>query len=208
VFAATPCAAGRPDGRLGWRYDRVVSEWNDETAEWYAARYGEYATNRLAVDALDVARDAVVVDVGCGTGSALRRIAPRVPDGRLFGIDPTPRMIAIARERAAEDPNGHRIEFVVAAAERCPLEDRLADVVLAFDSIDHWKDRTAGLSEVSRLLRPGGRLVVVKDGAAPGSAGSTRELRADLDPCGFAVLEERVLAEDDVTCTMWICDRA
>jgi ubiquinone/menaquinone biosynthesis C-methylase UbiE len=185
-----------------------VSEWTAETAEWYAARYGEHATNRLAVDALDVARDAVVVDVGCGTGSALRRIAPRVPEGRLIGVDPTPRMIAIARERASEHPHGRRIEFVVAPAERCPLESDVADVVLAFDSIDHWADRLAGLREVGRLLRSGGRLAVVKDGAVPGATGAKRGLLADLARAGFAVREERVLAEGDVTCTMWICGRA
>ena len=41
-----------------------MSAWNTETAEWYAAKYGEYATNRLAADAVDVAPDAVIVDVG------------------------------------------------------------------------------------------------------------------------------------------------
>ncbi len=184
-----------------------MTAWSTETAEWYAARYGEYATNRLAVDALDLARDAVVVGVGCGTGSALRRIAPRVPEGRLVGVNPTPRMIAIARERASEDPDGRRIEFVVAPAEHCPLAEGFADVVLAFDSIDHWEERTAGLSEVRRVLRSEGRFVVVKDGAVPGSAGSKRELLADLDRAGFAVLQEQILAEGDVTCTMWICGR-
>ena len=104
-----------------------MSEWSAETAEWYAAAYGEYATNRLAVYALEMAPDAVVVDVGCGTGSALRRIAPRVPQGRLIGLEPTPRMIAIARDRASQDPNGSRIEFVGAAAESMPLESGTAD---------------------------------------------------------------------------------
>jgi len=185
-----------------------MSEWNAETAESYAARYGEYATNRLAVDALEIARDAAVVDVGCGTGSALRRIAPRVPEGRLVGVDPTPRMIAIARERAAEDPSGHRLELLVAPAETCPLADDVADLVLAFDSIDHWDDRRAGLSEVRRILRPGGRFVVVKDGAVPGASAAERDLRADLDRVGFTVSDVRVLAEDDVSCTMWVCVRA
>ena len=43
-----------------------MNEWTAETADWYAERYGEYATNRLAVDALELAADAMVVDVGCG----------------------------------------------------------------------------------------------------------------------------------------------
>jgi SAM-dependent methyltransferase len=182
-----------------------MSEWTAETAEWYAANYGEYATNRLAVDAIDMASDAFVVDVGCGTGSALRRLAPRVPHGRLIGVDPVPRMLAIARERAASDPNGHRIEFVAAPAERLPLENGVADIVLAFDSIDHWGDRAAGLREVARVLRPGGRLVAVKDGGLPGGAEATRALRGALGRVGLGVQREEVLSEGEVTCTLWLC---
>ena len=192
-------------GPIRWYDERVVSEWTAETAEWYAANYGEYATNRLAVDAIDVAADAVVVDVGCGTGSALRRLAPRVPDGRLIGVDPVPRMLAIARERAAADPNGRRIAFVEATAARLPFEDGVADLVLAFDSIDHWGDRVAGLREVLRVLRRGGRLVVVKDGGLPGGAEATRAWRAALAGVGLAVERESVLTEGDVTCSLWVC---
>ncbi len=182
-----------------------MNEWNAEAAEWYAAKYGEYATNRLAADATEVAPDAVVVDVGCGTGSALRRIAPRVPDGTLFGFDPIPRMLEIAKQRASEDPNGHRIGFRLAPAERLPLEDASADLVFAFDTIDHWRDKTAGLREIRRVLRPEGRLVVVKDGGLPFGAEAKREFLEDLDRTGLKVMRESGLAEDDVTCTMWVC---
>lgn len=182
-----------------------MSEWNAETAEWYAAKYGEYATNRLAADAVEVAPDAVVVDVGCGTGAALRRVAPRVPHGTLIGLDPIPRMVEIARERASEDPNDHRIEFREAPAERLPLEDDSADVIFAFDSIDHWQDKAAGLREIRRVLRPGGRLVVVKDGGLPGGAKAKQGFLAELARSGLTVVQEKDLAEDDVTCTMWVC---
>lgn len=185
-----------------------MTEWTATTAEWYAAAYGEYATHRLGVDAFDVASDAVVVDVGCGTGSALRRIATRVVHGRLIGVDPTPRMISIARERASHDPNGARIEFVVAPAESIPLEDASADVVLAFDSIDHWRDTVTGLGEVHRVLKPNGRLVVVKDGAVPGASKAVRSVDALLAGAGFVVRDRRRLTEGSVTCTVWICGRA
>ena len=115
----------------------TMTEWDSDTAEWYAANYGEYATNRLAVDELDLAADAVIVDVGCGTGSALRHAASRVIDGRLIGIDPVPRMIEIAREGSDESPASARIEYRVGSAEALPVEDGLADLVFAFDSIDH-----------------------------------------------------------------------
>jgi ubiquinone/menaquinone biosynthesis C-methylase UbiE len=182
-----------------------MSEWTAETAEWYAARYGEYATNRLAADATEVARDAVVVDVGCGTGSALRRIAPRVPEGRLIGLEPTPRMLEIARKRASEDPNGLRIDFREARAEQLPLDDASADVVFAFDSIDHWQDKVAGLREIRRVLKPEGRLVVVKDGGLPGGAKANREFLEVLNQSNLKVMLEKDLAEGNVVCTMWVC---
>ena len=86
-----------------------MPEWDSETAEWYAQNYGEYPTNRLAVDALDLPEDAVIVDVGCGTGAALRHAAVKVRRGHLIGIDPVPRMIEIARERLEGHPAAARI---------------------------------------------------------------------------------------------------
>ena len=182
-----------------------MSEWNAETAQWYADKYGEYATNRLAADALDVAPDAVIVDVGCGTGSALRRVARRVPKGTLVGVDPIPRMLEIARERIARHPEGHRIEFRRGPAEKLPVDNASADLVFAFDSIDHWQDKATGLAEIRRVLRPQGRLVVVKDGGVPGGAKAKRDFLSELGRAGFHVLDEQALAECDVSCTMWVC---
>jgi len=75
-----------------------MNEWDAETAEWYAANYGDYATNRLAVEALDLEPDSLVVDVGCGTGSALRHASSTITQGSLIGVDPVPRMIELAQE--------------------------------------------------------------------------------------------------------------
>lgn len=185
-----------------------MSEWNAETAQWYADKYGEYATNRLAVDALDVAPDAVIVDVGCGTGSALRWVAARASEGELLGVDPVPRMLEIACERAADHPQGHRIEFREGPAEKLPVGDDHADLVFAFDSVDHWQDKAAGLAEIRRVLRAGGRLVVVKDGGVPGGAKARREFLDQIVRAGFEILDEQTLADDDVTCTMWVCSVA
>ncbi|MFT4704273.1 MAG: ubiquinone/menaquinone biosynthesis C-methylase UbiE [Bradymonadia bacterium] len=81
-----------------------MTEWTDQTAEWYAAKYGEYPTNQLALDALEIAPNASVLDIGCGTASALRHASQTVTSGRLIGVDPVPRMIEIASERLAGHP--------------------------------------------------------------------------------------------------------
>ncbi|MCH9688145.1 MAG: class I SAM-dependent methyltransferase [Deltaproteobacteria bacterium] len=182
-----------------------MTEWTDETAEWYASKYGEYPTNRLAIAALALDPEAIIVDIGCGTGAALRQAAPQVTQGRLIGIDPIDRMVEIARERCRAHPHGARIEIRQGPAEALPVEDGVADLVLAFDSYDHWNDTAAGFAEVRRILRPQGRLVVVKDGGIPGDRAG---FIAALAPAGFEIREERQLSEDDVSCMMWVCEVA
>ena len=185
-----------------------MSEWNDETAEWYASKYGEYATNRLAVDALDIHDRSVVVDVGCGAGAALRRAASRVTQGTLIGVDPVPRMVEIARERAGLHPDGARIEFRQGAAEELPVDDDSADLVLAFDSFDHWEDKSRGMTEIRRVLRPHGQLAITKDRSVPGGAKARRELLDALATAGFEVLREQDIVEVDISLTLWVCSVA
>jgi ubiquinone/menaquinone biosynthesis C-methylase UbiE len=183
-----------------------MNEWDAETAEWYAANYGEYATNRLAVEALELKPDSLVVDVGCGTGSALRRAASTITQGSLIGVDPVPRMIEIARERTAGHPAAARIEFRLGAAEDLPVDDAAADVVLAFDSFDHWQDKARGLSEIRRILRPAGRFVVVKDAGLPGEQEARRAFVDALARAGFVVSREEQIEGDDVRFTLWECE--
>ena len=185
-----------------------MSEWNDETAEWYASNYGEYATNRLAVDALDIPDRSVVVDVGCGAGAALRRVASLGTGGKLIGIDPVPRMIEIARERALLHPQGARIEFRQGSAEELPVDDDSADLVLAFDSFDHWENKSCGMTEIRRALRPHGQLAITKDGSVPGGAKSRQELLDALATAGFEMLREQHIVEADVSLTLWVCSVA
>lgn len=182
-----------------------MSDWDAETAEWYAEKYGEYATNRLGVEAVRFTSNSTVVDIGCGTGSALRHAAKAISSGRLIGIDPAPRMLEIAREQTARHPAAGRIEFYEGAAECLPLEDVSADFVLAFDSFDHWSDRLQGLREVSRVLKPGGQFVVVKDGSLPDGSNAIKRFLKALNKTGFTVKEELSIQEGEVACTHWVC---
>ncbi|MBI4714979.1 MAG: methyltransferase domain-containing protein [Nitrospirae bacterium] len=103
-----------------------------------------------------------VLDVGCGTG-VLTRLAARTvgSEGSVVGIDPYPKMIQIARENALAE--GCDIEFKLAAIENLPFEENRFDCVLSSHMIHHLPPdlKLQGLGEVFRVLRPGGRLVVV-----------------------------------------------
>jgi SAM-dependent methyltransferase len=90
-----------------------------------------------------------VVDLGSGTGLSARAWASRA--GEVVGVEPNPKMLAVARTRTAEP----HVRFVEAFAAETGLEAGGADLVTCSQSF-HWMDREATLAEADRILRPGG----------------------------------------------------
>ena len=101
-----------------------------------------------------------VVDVGSGAGID-SFIASRMvgPDGHVIGIDMTPAMLERARSSAAEVGSAN-VEFRKGFAEALPVPDEWADVVISNGVLNLFPDKAAGLGEMLRVLKPGGRLQI------------------------------------------------
>jgi SAM-dependent methyltransferase len=97
-----------------------------------------------------------IVDLGCGTGFWLAKYAGQA--ARVIGIEPDPAVRARAVQAAAELPG---TEVRAGSAEHTGLPDRSADVVHARFAYFFPPGTDAGLTEVLRVLRPGGRLIAV-----------------------------------------------
>lgn len=96
-----------------------------------------------------------VLDLGCGSGWASRRLAREVgPRGLVVGVDISDAMI---REAQAAD-NPPNVRFFAAPAERLPAEDGLFTHVLSIESFYYYADQRAVLDELRRVLAPSGRL--------------------------------------------------
>jgi len=93
-----------------------------------------------------------ILDVGCGTGRLLRKARERWPDARLIGVDPAEGMVEKARSLMPS------ATFYVGMAESLPLPDASVDLAFSTMSYHHWVDRVQGVREITRVLRPKGRL--------------------------------------------------
>ena len=101
-----------------------------------------------------------VVDVGCGAGIDSIIAAKMVgATGSVVGVDMTPAMVAKARE-GAEEAEAHNVEFRQGLAESLPVDDGWADVVISNGVLNLFPDKLAGLQEMARVLKPGGRLQI------------------------------------------------
>jgi len=101
-----------------------------------------------------------VLDVGCGAGIDSMIAAKKVgPDGRVIGVDMTPSMLEKARQ-GAKEAGLRNVEFREGYAEALPIEDGWADVVISNGVLNLMPDKSAALDEMSRVLKPNGRLQI------------------------------------------------
>lgn len=101
-----------------------------------------------------------VVDVGSGSGFDSLIAARMVgPEGRVVGVDMTPAMVEKA-SRSAQQMGLQNVEFRQGYGEELPVDDDWADVVISNGVLNLMPDKEAGLGEMARVLRPGGRLQV------------------------------------------------
>ncbi|MGO8950790.1 MAG: class I SAM-dependent methyltransferase [Ktedonobacterales bacterium] len=118
--------------------------------------------NRVHLAVLDLAATlptpATLLDVGCGTGRLLRAAAARWPDAQLIGVDPAQGMA----EEAQRLTPGATIRRGL--AESLPVPDASVDLAVSTMSSHHWRDQAKGMSEIARVLRPGGHFILADFG--------------------------------------------
>jgi ubiquinone/menaquinone biosynthesis C-methylase UbiE/DNA-binding transcriptional ArsR family regulator len=126
-------------------------------AAWDAMREELYGRGFIAATVAAMLPSTwVVADLGCGTGLLAASIAPHVR--RVIGIDNSPEMLAAARQRVGDAGNVDLREGDVAAP---PIEDASCDAAMLVLVLTYLPDAAAALTRARRILKPGGRLVVV-----------------------------------------------
>ncbi len=182
-------------GSGGWRHD--LMEWFFDT---FLFRGQVQELRQRTVNLAQLQPGEQVLDVGCGTGTLAMEVARRVGRaGRVAGVDPGTEQIARARAKAAR--RHVPIEFQIGVIEQLPFPDQTFDVVLSTLMMHHLPAslKRQGLTEIARVLKPGGRLVIAdfkrkqeRTGQAArfhAGGSSMQDLAALVSDAGFEHLE-------------------
>jgi ubiquinone/menaquinone biosynthesis C-methylase UbiE len=115
---------------------------------------------KLTVDHALIKPGDSVLDVGCGTGEVTLLAKTRAKVAKVYGIDPAPEMITVARKKATRKKLD--IDFRVGVIESLPFPDSSVDVVTSSLMMHHLPEdlKVRGLAEIYRVLKPGGRLLI------------------------------------------------
>ncbi|HEX3780210.1 MAG TPA: class I SAM-dependent methyltransferase [Pseudonocardiaceae bacterium] len=147
---------GLPSGPLGRLGGALMARGNAETERRLVQLAGLHGSDTVLV-------------LGPGPGIGLAAAAGRA--GRVVGVEPSELMLASCARRCAELAQRGQVRLVRGDAEHTGQPDAAMDVALSVNNVMFWPDLAAGLAEVSRVLRPGGRLLVsAHDRWLPGGA--------------------------------------
>jgi ubiquinone/menaquinone biosynthesis C-methylase UbiE len=116
--------------------------------------------NEWVVELLEVGSSDRILEVGYGPGVATELLAAAARDGFVAGVDPSTAMFHKASARNAAAIQAGRVDLRLGVAENLPFDDATFDLAMSVNSMQIWSNPAAGLHEIKRCLRVGGRVAI------------------------------------------------
>ncbi len=141
-----------------------------------------------------VGKDSTILDIGCGGGRTIQKLALLAEFGKVWGIDYAKGSVAESRARNAELIHAGRIAVIRATVSNLPFAEDTFDLVTAVETQYFWPDLLHDMKEIRRVLKPGGRLIVIAEAykSEEGSAAQRSMMRLLGAGC-LSVAEHREL---------------
>jgi ubiquinone/menaquinone biosynthesis C-methylase UbiE len=110
-----------------------------------------------------VEKNATVLDVGCGGGRTVSKLAAVVTHGKIYGVDFSKESVVVANRTNRRWIEMGRVEIREGSVSQLPFSDDMFDLVTAVETHFWWPDLPADMREVLRVLKPGGTLIIVAE---------------------------------------------
>ena len=121
------------------------------------------SVTRWGMGHVAIGKDFTILDVGCGGGKTIERLAAAASSGTVFGVDHSPTSVAAARQLNAAAIAAGRVDVLQGSVSRLPFSNDTFDLVIAVETHYYWPQPIDDGREILRVLKPGGRLVVIAE---------------------------------------------
>lgn len=196
MFQALKLTAGAVAAVYLLRQVRKPTKWAGRPFAWMM-NYSHAALTDWGVEHTTIKRNFSILDVGCGGGRTIQKLAALAPEGKVSGVDYAAGSVAASRAKNAVLIRGGRVKIEQAPVSKLPFADGTFDLVTAIETQYYWPDTVEDMREILRVLKPGGSLVIVLESYAKGRFGAVQG--AALRVIGGANLsvedERRLFAE-------------
>ena len=110
-----------------------------------------------------IQRSDTILDVGCGGGVTVARLAALATEEKTYGVDYSEESVAAAQRRNRQSIDANRVEILHASVSHLPFPDQMFDLVTAVETHYYWPDLNADMREILRVLKPGRALIIIAE---------------------------------------------
>lgn len=135
-----------------------------------------------------IGKQDVILDVGCGGGRTVSKLAAIATEGKVYGIDHSAESVAMAIRTNRQWLEQARVEVREAPVSRLPFPDNFFDVATAVETHFWWSALPAGMREILRVLKPGGRLILIAEVYRGSQAFTSKAVEQYSEKTGMALL--------------------
>ena len=135
-----------------------------------------------------IGKEDIILDVGCGGGRTVSKLAAIATQGKVYGIDHSKESVAMAMRTNKQWIDIARVEVREASVSRLPFSEGAFDVVTAVETHFWWPALPTDLREVLRVLRPGGRLILIAEVYKGSAASTSKAAERYSEKTGMALL--------------------
>jgi len=150
VFAWMSRQVRKPGGFLGRRLLGAMNLTHAALTDW-------------GLEQLAVQSSAAILDIGCGGGRTVHRLAALAPGGKVIGLDYSTTSVAASRDFNAKEIEAGRVRIELGSVAALPFEDSTFDIVTAVETHYYWPDLPADVRHILRVLKPGGTCALIAE---------------------------------------------
>lgn len=140
----------KPRGPFGRRLLRAMNLSHAAMTDW-------------GLQQITVPQNAVVLDVGCGGGRTVRKLAALAPEGKVVGLDYSADSVVVSRDTNTREIEAGRVQIEQGSVAALPFSDHTFDIVTAVETHYYWPDLAVNMHEILRVLRPGGMFALIAE---------------------------------------------
>jgi len=135
----------------GWLGRLVLWMWNSSHSD-----LTDWGLTRVSIE-----KHFAILDVGCGGGRTISKLAARAPEGKVCGIDYSKKCVVTSSKKNRQLIEKGRVEIKHGSVSHLPFPDGMFDLVTAVETHYYWPNLATDMKEIRRVLKPGGRLILI-----------------------------------------------
>ncbi|KGO12586.1 class I SAM-dependent methyltransferase [Clostridium botulinum] len=138
----------RPKGMMGKFIAKSMNKEHFEVTTW-------------GLNKFKVKEDNIILDIGCGGGRTVNRLAHGVPKGKVFGMDYSLDCVNFSKKYNKDLIENGKVEIIHGSVDKMPFEDNKFDIISAVETTYFWPNLLDSFKEVKRVLKPSGKFIIV-----------------------------------------------